>query len=196
MVDCQVAGNITVGGSGCIISISTNSSVESKLVCGETKLFLGATIETVTITGYATMIPHKGESGRAGYSSPLTRKYDCDIDSIRFLCNGEGSSYVMGNVGGLARVKEFGAITEGFSASAASGPSSVCLASSQTNGFGMSYNGLPISFSSGSDSCTMIELSVGATSGNFYLQSFSLDMPSGQVPVASYTVTRVIPRAG
>jgi hypothetical protein len=189
--DCNVAGSIISSGA-CFISINTSSSTESKIICTQTIPLVGPTIETVTITGYATKTIHIGEAGRAGYSSTLTRKYDCNADSVRFLCNGEGSSYVMGNVGGLASITGRGVSTGGFSCSAASGPASICLYSTQENGFGMSYGGSPISFSSSQDACTMINLSIGSISGKFYLQSFSLDMPSGQVPVASYTVTRVV----
>jgi hypothetical protein len=185
MADCQVAGNISAPG-GCFISINTSAAAESKLVCGESKPFLGAIIETVTVTGYATSYVHIGESGKAGYSSTL--------NCIRFLCNGEGSSYIIGNVVGLAKISEHGVSTTGFSASAASGPASVCLTSSQSNGLGMSYSGDPISFSSSKDSCTMVDLNIGSTSGSFYLQSFSLDVPSGQIPVASYTMVRTISR--
>lgn len=191
MSDCQVAGNISTAG-GCFISINTSAAAESKLVCGESKPFLGDIIETVTVTGYATSQVHIGESGKAGYSSTLTRKYDCSSDRIRFLCDGKGSSYIIGNVAGLASINEHGVSTTGFSASAASGPASICLTSSQSNGLGMSYTGNPISFSSSKDSCTMVSISIGGTSGDFYLQSFSLDAPSGQMPVASYTMVRVI----
>ena len=195
MGDCMVAASVSAGDK-CIVSINTSSSVESKLVCGENKPFLGATIETATITGYAMSVIHIGAAGKAGYSAALTRKYDCDSDSIRFLCDGHGSSYVAGNVGGLAKIVEVGATTGGMSASAASGPAGLCLSSSQENGLGMNYTGDPISFSTSEDACNMISITVGSVSGAFYLQSFSLDMPSGQVPIASYTLTRVIKRKG
>lgn len=191
MANCQVVGNMSVG-AGCFISINTSSSTEPKLICGESKPFMGDTIQTVTVTGYAASIIHVGLPGKAGFSSSLTRKYDCDADCMRFLCDGKGSSYVFGDVGGIASVQEEGATTEGYSASSASGPSSFYVVANQTNGFGLSYTGGPIGFSSaGEDQCTMLSLSVGAASGLFYLQSFSLDAPSGQLPVASYTAVRV-----
>ena len=191
MADCQVVGNLFVTG-GCFISINTSAAAESKLVCGESKPFLGNIIETVTVTGYATTQIHIGESGRAGYSSTLTRKYDCSNDCIRFLCNGEGTSYIIGDVAGLVSINEKGISTTGFSASAASGPASICVQSDQSNGLGMFYSGDPISFSSSGGGCTMVSINIGDISGDFYLQSFSLDVPSGQIPVASYTMVRVI----
>lgn len=194
MSDCNLAGNIIVP-EGCFISINTNCNIESSAsqsICTATSTDSGPVIETVTVTGYATTIIHKGEAGRAGYSSQLTRKYDCSTDSIQFLCKGEGTSYIVGDVEGLAVITGSSVSTTGFSCSAASGPASICLYSSQDTGFGMSYSGLPISFSSSSDACTKINLSIGSFSGTFYLQSFSLDMPSGQVPIASYTATRVV----
>lgn len=195
MADCTVAGNVLVTG-GCFISINTSSSTEAKLVCGESKPFLGDTIETATVTGYATGHIHIGEGGKAGYSSTLTRKYDCDSDKIRFLCNGEGASYIVGDVEGIVSIVTKGAETSGYSVSAASGPASLAIATSQNNGLGISYTGDPISFSSSEDSCTTMSLSIGDISGSFYLQSFSLDMPSGQVPVASYTMVRVVKQGG
>ena len=190
MFSCQVVGNLSVGG-GCYTSISTSCTTESRLSCGETTLFAGATIQTVTVTGYATNTIHVGISGKAGVSTTLTRKYDCEADQIRFVCDGQGSSYIAGDVEGLASITQFGATTNAFSANSGSGPTSVCMDVTQTNGLGLKYDGLPMSFTT-SDDCTMLNVSIGNISGDFYLQSFSLDMPSGQIPVASYTLTRVI----
>ena len=190
MTDCQVVGNLSVVG-GCYTSISTSCITESKLRCGESVAFAGATIQTVSVTGYATKSIHKGVSGKAGVSTTLTRKYDCDADQIRFICDGQGSSYVAGDVAGLASVMIFGATTETFSASSESGPASVCMEVTQTNGLGLNYKGLPMSFTT-SAGCTILEVSIGNISGNFYLQSFSLNTPSGQIPTANYTLTRAI----
>lgn len=190
MTDCQVVGNLSVAG-GCWTSINTSCTTESRLVCGETIPFAGSTIQTVSVTGYATPSIHFGVSGKAGVSTTLTRKYDCDANQIRFVCDGQGSSYVAGDVDGLASVMVFGAATRALSASSESGPTSMIMEVTQTNGLGLSYSGSPLSFKTSTD-CTILSISIGNISGSFYLQSFSLNMPSGQVPTASYTLTRVI----
>lgn len=191
MTDCQVVGNLSIGSDDCYISINTSCNTESKLVCGTSIRFAGDTIQTVTVTGYATNIVHMKAPGKAGVSTTLTRKYDCDADQMRFICDGQGSSYVAGDVAGLASVITVGKTTDSFSASSASGPASVCMDTTQTDGLGLSYSGLPMSFTT-SDDCTMLSVSIGKISGTFYLQSFNLTLSSGQIPVASYTLLRVI----
>jgi hypothetical protein len=187
---CQLVGDLTVTG-GCYISINTSCTTEAKLVCGESKPLAGSTIQTVTVTGYASENIHMGCSGRAGVSTTLTRKYDCSIDSLRFFCGDYGSSYVAGDVEGLASVIKSAVSTPTLSASSASGPASIYLEDTQINGLGLKYTGNPMSFTTSEDSCTMLNINIASISGDFYLQSFSLDVPSGQLPVASYTLTRV-----
>lgn len=185
---CQLVGDLTVEG-GCYISINTSCSTEAKLVCGQSIPLAGATIQTVTVTGYAATTAHIGCPGKAGVSTTLTRKYDCDRDSMFFICNGQGSSYVSGDVGGLAHVLNSATITETLSASSASGPASIYMQTTQINGLGLSYNGDPMSFTT-SDSCTVLSINIAGIVGSFYLQSFSLDAQPGQLPIASYTLTR------
>lgn len=186
---CQLVGDLTVTG-GCYISINTSCSTEAKLNCGESIPLAGATLETVTVTGYASTNVHIGCPGKAGVSTTLTRKYDCQSDTMRFFCDGQGSSYVAGDVGGLASVIKSSVTTSTLSASASSGPASIYMKSTQTNGLGLAYTGAPISFTT-SENCTILSINIAGISGDFYLQSFSLDTPSGQLPVASYTLTRV-----
>lgn len=187
---CQLVGDLTVAG-GCYISINTSCTTEAKLICGESEPLAGATIQTVTVAGYASESIHMGCSGKAGVSTTLTRKYDCSIDSIRFFCDGYGSSYVAGDVGGLASVIKSATSTPTLSASSTSGPASIYLEATQINGLGLSYNGNPMSFTTSEEECTILNIDIAGISGAFYLQSFSLDVPSGQLPVASYTLTRV-----
>lgn len=187
---CQLVGNLSV--SGYYISISTSCSVESieESLCIEVDPSSALILQTVTATGYASTNAHIGCPGRAGVSTTLTRKYNYDSGNTVFMCDGQGASYVVGDVGGLASVVKPRGSCEVFSANASSGPASIYTQAGQTTGLGLSYGGEPISFTTSEDSCTMVNMSIGSISGNFYLQSFSLDVQSGQLPVASYTLTR------
>lgn len=188
---CKLVGDLDVSG-GCFISISTSCSTDTPddSVCTTDDLS-GSTTQTVTVTGYASEKIYTGCGGKAGVSTSLTRKYDYRTNSMRFFCDGYGSSYVAGDVDGLAVVLKSSTTTPTFMASSESGPASIYTESTQTNGLGLSYSGLPMSFSTSSSSCTMLSLSIGSITGSFYLQSFSLDLQPGQLPVASYTLTRI-----
>lgn len=188
---CQLVGDLTV--DGCYISINTSCNVEG---AGETAICSsysgqesGEMLQTVTVTGYASTNIHIGCPGRAGVSTTLTRKYDYDRQATVFMCDGQGASHVVGDVNGLASVLESQRSCEVFSASASSGPASIYIQAIQTTGLGLAYIGGPISFTTSED-CTTMSISIGPISGNFYLQSFSLDAQPGQLPIASYTFTR------
>jgi len=183
---CQVVGDLT-GDTG-YISINTSCSVEGAVedpICGSKEPDI--ILQTVTVTGYASNSIHVGCPGRAGVSTTLTRRYNYDSGEMVFICNGQGASYVVGDVGGLASITEPRSSCDGLSASASSGPTSIYIEATHNTGFGLNYTGNPISFSTTKDSCTM--MSPGFGYGSLYLQSFSLDAQSGQIPVASYTLT-------
>ena len=63
------------------------------------------------------------------------------------------------------------------------------METSQENGYGLNYSGGPMSFTTSKEG-TIVNLNVGNISGVFYLQTFSLDMQPGQLPVANYTFVR------
>lgn len=175
----------------CFISVNTSCSTESSVHCGETIRLAGATIQTVTVVGYATDKMHTKCSAKAGVSTTLTRKYNCDTDSIIFICDGEGSSYESGDTDGLVSIRAPSVTTPSLTMTVLDPVSMCCGNVSITSGYGLSYSGNPISFSTSEDSCTMIDLDLSPVSGIYYLQSFSLNMPSGQIPTASYTLVKV-----
>ena len=189
---CRLVGDLNV--KGCYISINTSCSVEG---AGETAICSdysgqesGEMLQTVTVTGYASTNIHIGCPGRAGVSTSLTRKYNYDRQATVFMCDGQGSSYTAGDVGGLASVLKSQRSCNVFSANASSGPASIYTQTVQTTGIGLNYSGDPISFTTSEEGCTTVGISIGHVSGAFYLQSFSLDLQTGQVPIASYTLTR------
>ena len=189
---CQLVGDLNV--EGCYISINTSCNVEGageeSSICGSySGQESGEMLQTVTVTGYASTNIHIGCPGRAGVSTTLTRKYDYDRQSTVFMCDGQGTSHVVGDVNGLAFVLGSQRSCEIFSANASSGPASIYIQAIQTTGLGLTYIGGPISFTT-SENCTTMYISIGPISGSFYLQSFSLDAQPGQLPIASYTLTR------
>jgi hypothetical protein len=188
---CKLAGNVSIGGSGCYISVNTSCSTEITNVCGDDTPLCGPTTQSVTLAGYASDTVHVGCPGRAGVSIPWIRKYDCVNNKIYFLFGGKGQSYVAGDVNGLASISYTvnAPSSDSFSASSSSGPTSVYMETLQENGYGLNYTGGPISFTTSKEGTT-INLSIGNISGLFYLQSFGLDMQPGQLPVANYTFVR------
>jgi len=188
---CNLVGNLSIS-MGCYISVSTNCNTEIINVCGEDTPLCGPTTQTVNLSGFASSVVHIGCPGKAGVSIPWVRKYDCDTDIVYFLFSGKGQSYVSGDVGGLASIStavECAPSTSSFSANSSSGPTSIYMETSQTNGYGLDYTGGPISFTA-SKTGTVAKLNVGNISGTFYLQTFNLDVQPGQLPVANYTFVR------
>lgn len=191
---CQLAGNLSIGGLGCYISVNTSCSTEITNACGDDTPLCGSTTQTITLAGYASSTVHIGCPGRAGVSIPWIRKYDCDNNKVHFLFAGEGQSYVAGDIDDLASLNNAVSCAPSsvsFSASSSSGPTSIYMETSQTNGYGLDYNGGPISFTTFKEGTT-VSLNVGNIYGTFYLQTFSLDVQPGQLPVANYTFVRAL----
>lgn len=191
---CQLVGNLSIGETGCYISINTSCSTEIINACGDDTPLCGPTTQSVTLAGYAADSIHVGCPGRAGVSLPWVRKYDCDNNKVHFLFAGKGQSYVAGDVGGLATLDTaVGCVPSSvsFSASSTSGPTSIYMTTSQENGYGLKYTGNPISFTTTKEG-TIIDLNVGDIEGTFYLQTFNLDLQPGQLPVANYTFVRAL----
>jgi hypothetical protein len=188
---CQLVGDFNLGGSGCIISVNTSCSAETSKPCGpETILFAGA-VETISISAYATTLVHVGCSGKAGVSIPWIRKYDCMADKTYFIFSGEGESYVVGTAHDIASVKyEAPQTCDAISASSSSGPQSIYMRTSQTNGYGLRYSGGPFSFDTGSAEGTTLDL--GYVLGEGYLQNFSYESQPGQLPIVNYTIVRAV----
>lgn len=183
----SILGDLPVG---CYTSINTSVSTESLSVCGKLNEFAGAALQTVSITGYASEEPHKGCPASAGVSTTITRKYDCDSNTMIFLCDGHGSAYEMGNTNGLVSIGPPSITSIATSMTVLDSSSFCCGDVVLTSGYGLNYSGKPISLSIPDDEneCIMV------SEGKFYLQSFSLSMIPGQIPTASYTLIRQISR--
>ena len=188
---CKLVGNLQLSLPGCIISVNVNSRAEIIKECGG-DILVGPSTGTVSVTGYVQDPPsmHNGCPGRAGVSIPWVRRYDCDQNIVYLIPAGQGSSYIAGDIESLASlVYPTGISFPAINASSASGPSSVYMETSQEEGYGLVYNGGPLSF----DTRNTLEFAnFGIGEGTMYLQNFSVDFNPGDVPTASYSFMFVI----
>jgi hypothetical protein len=188
---CKLVGNLQLDLDGCIISVNVNSRTEIIKECAGTAL-IGPSTGTVSITGYVyeNAAIHNGCPGRAGVSIPWVRRYDCDSNVVYMIPAGQGSSYVAGDVAGLATlVTSTGRSFPSINASSASGPATVYMETTQEDGYGLDYNGGPIEFDTRN---TLIFNNFGVGEGPMYLQNFSVEFSPGEVPTANYSFAFVI----
>lgn len=182
---CLLVGNFPIGKEG-IINVSISSKTESQKVDGE--LIVGPTVGSVSLTGYATNRIHRGCAGRAGVSINWMRRYDCDKDEVHFIFAGEGASFIYGDINGLANIHNYvDRSYNNISADAGGGPTGVYTIQTQEDGYGLSFNGDPYSFSTKSEGGAEFSDFLGIGCGSLYLQSFNLTTNPGSVPTASYS---------
>jgi len=186
---CKLVGNLEIGGifsGSCVTSVSVNAKPEIIGQCGDSVLY-GPTIGSVSVAGYATDHLHTGCPGRAGVSIPWLRRYDCSVgvNAVYFISNGQGSSYIAGDVENLATLAiPLGRAYPSISASSSSGPASVYMSTSQEDGYGLVYTGGPLSIDT---SATIEFANFGVGAGTMYLQNFSVDFNPGEIPTATYS---------
>jgi len=193
---CKLVGNLQLGIDGCITSINTNCATDMTNVCGEP--LPGATIGSISLTGYANNELHVGCAGRASVSIPWVRKYDCINDTTHFLFAGEGQASILGPVEDYAELHSTLDVTcDAINASSNSGPATIYTQDTQYNGYGMTYRGDPIPFNTTEEEGVIIELpSEFFGDHTFYLQSFNLTLAPGQLPTASYSLVYSIDGVG
>ena len=181
---CQLVGDLQLGMGGCIISINTNCSTEGIIACGDNSPLEGPSTGSLSITAFADNRPWVGCAAKAGLSVPYIRKYDCEQDILYFIPSGQGQSFTTGNTQGFASVRYVLSTCEALSASSTNGPASQYLRETQVNGYGLSYNGGPISINTTS---AMEPSSIGVGPSEMYIQSFSFDAQPGQIPTVTYS---------
>lgn len=182
---CNLVGNYPNAPSG-VFSINVNSKTEVSKAGSE--LIIGPTVGTVSMSGYAKNLIHRGCAGRASISIPWVRKYDCDNDELHFIFAGAGQSSVAGDIGGLASIQNSAGITyKVVSANSSSGPTTLYSKEEQEDGYGLSYNGGPMAFTTDDSGGAEFGNFLGVGSGPLYLQSFNLTTTPGQLPVANYS---------
>jgi hypothetical protein len=184
---CQLVGDLDLGFDGCIISINTNCNTELLTSCGEEPLE-GATVGSVNITAYADTDLWVGCPSKAGVSIPFIRKYDCVEDVVYFIFNGQGQSFYTGEANRYVSLNyQVDARCTSISASSTGGPAAIYSQTTQVNGYGMSYGGEPLSFSTTPEG-TEISLPGVLSGPTYYLQNFSFEASPGQLPTVTYSL--------
>lgn len=185
---CKLTVDLNCG-SYCLTSINNSSSTELGAACGPGEdPIIGATTGTLSITGYATEAIHYGCPGEAGVSINWTRKYDCVNDKTYFLFAGEGNSYYYGDVESLAFLHNEILQYEILSASVGSGPATLYTNDTRHDGYGMTYVGAPIAFTTIAEEGVKLEEQIcGIGETPLYLTNFSVRFPMGEIPTATYS---------
>lgn len=192
---CQLVGDLDLGLDGCIISINTNCQTEVITACGDEPLE-GPSTGSVNITAYASTNLWVGCPSKAGVSIPFIRKYDCEEDIIYFIFSGQGQSFYTGEANRFVTLNvELPTKCTALSASSSSGPASIYMQSTQVNGYGMTYNGNPISFTTSADG-TELELGGLLSGPTYYLQGFNFEAQPGQLPTVTYSLVYAIDSTG
>jgi len=192
---CKLVGNFPIPSEladKCIVSVSINTSTDSQLI--EDCVIVGPTVVTISISGYASTTLHVGCPGKAGVQIPWIRKFDCDVPGgeVHFVPSGQGKSFIYGDIQNLAYLKnEFGTIRV-ISASSSSGPAAIYTDEEQREGYGLVFNGDPITIDTEDDNIYPDYFDTGA---QYHLQNFSLEATPGQYPMASYSFVSFVPNA-
>lgn len=185
---CQLVGDLELGLDGCIVSINSTCNTEVISSCGD-EAVEGASTQTVSISAYADNVVWIGCPSKAGVSIPFIRKYDCEDDIVYFIFSGQGQSFYTGNADQFVTLHQtLPTECTSFSASSSSGPAGIYMQTTQVNGYGMTYTGGPINFTTSPEGT---EADLGTVLGTgYYLQNFSLDAQPGQMPTVSYSFVR------
>jgi len=181
---CRLVGNLKLELDGCIISVNVTGKTDVNVACGEP--LPGPTVGSVSITGYASDKVFVGCPGRAGVTIPWIRKYDCEDNKIYFIFSGEGNSFIEGDVSEFVTLnqtldREYNSIN----ASSSSGPQSIYMETIHKDGYGLTYDGDPIPFTTSPEGTVIPNFGVGE--GDMYLQNFSLEANPGSIPTVSYS---------
>lgn len=184
---CQLVGDLELGIDGCVISVSTNSATEVITACGDNPQE-GPTTGTISLTAYASTELWVGCPSRAGVSIPFVRKYDCVNDETHFIFSGRGQSFYVGDANQFVSLyRKLSTTTDSVSASSSSGPAAIYTRATQYNGYGMTYDGDPIKFTTTAEGTEIVlgGIFAGIT---YYLQSFSFEAQPGQFPIVTYSL--------
>lgn len=184
---CKLVGNFQTGLDGCIVSVSTSCSTEFGAICNDTPIE-GPTVGTLNIAGYADDQLWKGCPSRAGVNISFVRKYDCAKDKLYFIFNGKGQSFYTGDANKFVSLhSEVKENCPAISASSQSGPATIYTESTQINGYGMTYKGGPISFTTDAKGTSLSLGGIFSDVDTYYLQSFNLELTPAQLPIATYS---------
>ena len=187
---CNLVGLLSINYHG-IISASIDGGTTVEL-SDEGLLLLGATVNTLSLSAYAF---NPGGDWYLGVTCPSSaqaqidwvQKYDCVTDTMHFIPKAGGKASITGGpIHGVTLLCDPNVVTDTFSASAQSGPSSHFIINERRDGFGLKYTGSPIQVNTASPRPYTISLGfVGNISA--YLQSFSLTVEPPQPATVNYS---------
>lgn len=189
---CKLVGNIDIFGE-CWVSVDINSQTELGPFCETNEFVIGPTTVTLSLSSYAKNAIHVGCPGKATVSLPWLKKIDCENALLYFLYNKTGSASIYGDVEELATLLHPASSHKVWHASSASGPYSIYTEDIQYNGFGLKYDGEPITFNTETENGVTLNIDflsrvgLDVVDNKMYLQNFNLSMEQGQVPMASYS---------
>lgn len=178
---CNIAAAFPhLGGLGII---SANLRVNTQIIITTDRLVLiGPTTGDLSITAYADSGSYNCP-GRAGVSYEWIQRYDCLADKMYFVPKGGDRAYTEGRVS-----RDISMIpvtnTTGFSASASSGPTTVYLSSSHSDGYEFSYGGRPIAVTGRNTGAGAVG---NLVPGDVYLASFTWEQSPPNIPIVSYS---------
>ncbi|MCK5027964.1 MAG: hypothetical protein KAS07_06090 [Candidatus Pacebacteria bacterium] len=177
--ECSLVGLLNISYSGIIsASIGGGTTVE---ISDEGLVLLGATINNLSLSAYAFSPGGDWYLGvscasQAQANLQWIQKYDCFTDTVHFIPKSGGKASITGGpINGVSLECDPNIVTETFSASAQSGPSTAYITTERRDGFNLKYTGTPIPIESGSPRPYTINLGPGG-SITAYLQSFSLSV--------------------
>lgn len=177
----------------CLTSISNNISTELNTVCAPEFIIKGPTIGNLSISGYALDHIYTGCPAKASVSLTWVRKYDCEYNKNYFIFQRGGQASVIAptHISDYVTLHNEQATGIVMSANVGGGPVSMYTYDTEHIGFGLTYRGTPIQFTTETaDNEGVILRSTsfcGITAEAFYLTNFSVDYSPGEVPIASYS---------
>lgn len=178
---CNIAATFPhLAGLGIIsANLRTNTQI---IITTEQLVLIGPTIGDLSVTAYGELGSYNCP-GRAGVNYEWAQRYDCLADKMYFLPQGGDRAYIEGQVSSNISMTSV-TRTEGFSASASSGPSTVYLSSSHEDGYDFSYTGDPIAVTGRSTNAGAVGSLVP---GNVYLANFTWEQSPPNIPTVSYS---------
>ena len=168
-----------------IISANLRSNT-AIIITSESLVLIGPTIGELSVTAYAGVGEVFHCPGRAGVGYEWIQKYNCLEDKTYFIPRGGDKAFIEGDVSGNISMTTVLSSSNGINASAASGPHTVYLDSTHSDGYEFSYDGSPIGIS-GRDVSTGIFSSLLPSSSTLYLTNFSWQQTPPGMPTVSYS---------
>lgn len=183
---CYLVGNLTGLPSGFIsVEVQLSSQV---FVTADGASFLGASVGQLTATAYGSEESNLYCPGRAGVQYDWMQRYDCLNDKVHFIPAGKDKAFKEGDVTSTIGISRIVATNTMLSASASSGPHTIYMQATHSQGWGFSYFGTPLSISSRDTShMTTFSRFLPNSTDKLYLVSFNWQHTEPQPAIVQYS---------